>query len=68
MIFKKIILFIYLFLAVLGLSYCRAFSSCGVGVSLHCNVQASHCGDFYCHGVGVLGCSALGVAACRLSS
>ena len=38
-------LFIYLFLAVLGLHFCaRAFSSCGErGATLHRSARASHC-------------------------
>ena len=39
--FLKMNIFIYLFLAVLGLCCCaQAFSSCGV--------RASHCGGFSC--------------------
>ena len=43
-------LFIYLFLAALGLHCCaQAFSSCGErGATLRCNEQASHCGGFSC--------------------
>ena len=42
---KFIYLFIYLFLAVLGLRFCaRAFSSCGErGATLHRGARASHC-------------------------
>ena len=45
MILLNYYLFIYLFLAVLGLCFCaRAFSSCGEpGATLHRGVRASHC-------------------------
>ena len=46
--FSNFKIFIYLFLAVLGLRCCtQAFSSC-VRVTLHCGAWASHCGGFSC--------------------
>ena len=42
-------LFIYLFMAALGLRCCtRAFSSCGAGATLPCGARDSHCGGFSC--------------------
>ena len=65
--FFLINLFIYLFLAVLGLCCCaQAFSSCGT--TLHCGARASHCGDFSCCGAQALGVWASVVVARRLSS
>ena len=45
-------LFIYLFLAVLGLRFCaKAFSSCGKrGATLHRGARASHYRDLSCCG------------------
>ena len=58
---KNIYLFIYLFVAALGLHCCtRAFSSCGK--------RASHCGGFSCCGSWALGVQASVVVACGLSS
>ena len=55
-LFYFLSLFIYLFLAVLGLRCCaRAFSSCGKRASLCCGAQASHCGGFSCCGARALG-------------
>ena len=47
--YKKLFLFIYLSLVVLGLCCCtRAFSSCSKwGLLSSCGVQASHCGGFF---------------------
>ena len=58
-------LFIYLFLAALGLHCCaQAFSSCGErGATLRCSAWASHCGDFSCCGAWALGVRASVVAA-----
>ena len=40
---------IYLFLALLGLCSCAAFSSCSKqGLLSSCSVRASHCGGFFC--------------------
>ena len=63
--FFKIILFIYLFLAVLGLHCCAwAFSSCSKwGLFSSWCEWASHCGGFSCFGAGVLGTWASVVAA-----
>ena len=63
-------LFIYLFLAALGLHCCaQAFSSCGErGATLHCGARASHFGGFSCCGARVLGARASVVVARRLSS
>ena len=68
--FKIIYLFIYLFLAALGLRCCaRAFSSCGEqGATLCCGARASHCGGFSCCGAGALGTWASVVVAHGLSS
>ena len=54
-LFKKI--FIYLFLAALGLHcYTRALSSCGEwGLTSSCGVWASHCSGFSCCGAWALG-------------
>ena len=38
------------------------------GATLHCGVQASHCGDLSCCGARALGARASVVVACRLSS
>ena len=49
-------LFIYLFLAALGLRCCtRVFSSCGEPGLLCCGVRASHCGGFSCCRAWALG-------------
>ena len=54
-------LYLFLFLAVLGLRCCvRAFSSCGE--------LASHCGGFSCCGARALGAQASAVVARGLSS
>ena len=57
-------------MAVLGLRFCvRAFSSCGKwGATLHCGVQASHCGGFSCCGAWALDARASVVVAHGLSS
>ena len=50
-VIQFIYLFIYLFMAVLGLRFCaRAFSSCGKwGATLHCGARAFHyCGLSCC--------------------
>ena len=62
-------MFIYLFLAALGLCCCAwAFSSCGErGYSL-LQVQASHCGGFSCCRAWALGARASVVVAHGLSS
>ena len=61
---KKINLFIYLFLAALGLRCCaRAFSGCGAWAALRCGAQASHCGGFSCCGTRALGAQASVVVA-----
>ena len=39
-----------------------------VGATLHCSVQASHCGGFSCYRAQALGVWASVVAACGLSS
>ena len=67
---KESILFIYLFLAALGLQCCaRAFSSCSErGATLHCGAWASHCGGFSCCGAQALGAWASVVVARGLSS
>ena len=56
-LFFKINLFIYLFLAAFGLHCCAwAFSSCGErGATLHCGAQASHWGGLSCRGAWALG-------------
>ena len=53
-------LFIYLFLAALGLRCCaRAFSSCGEqGLLFHCSARASCCGGFSCCGARAPGARA----------
>ena len=56
--FSLIILFIYLFKAVLGLHCCTGFfSSCGEGGLLSgCSVRTSHCSGFsWCRAVAALG-------------
>ena len=65
----QINLFIYLFLAALGLCCCaQAFSSCGeLGATLRCGARASHCGGFSCCGAGSLGARASVVVARGLS-
>ena len=51
---------IYLFLTVLGLCCCMGFSLVGVsGATLHCSVQASHCGGLS-SGAWALGPAGLG--------
>ena len=57
LIYIYIILFIYLFLPVLGLPYClQAFSSSGEsGLSSSCGAQATHCSGFSCCGAQALG-------------
>ena len=54
----------------LGLCCCaRAISSCSKwGATLHCSVQASHCGGLSCCRAWALGAQASVVAARRLSS
>ena len=66
----KINLFIYLFLAALGLCCCaRAFSSFGEwGATLRCGAWASHCGGFSCCGAWAVGTWASVVVARGLSS
>ena len=50
------IIFIYLFMAVLGLRCCSGFSlDAGEGAILHCGVWASHCGGFSCCRAQALG-------------
>ena len=63
-------LFIYLFLAALGLRCCvQAFLSLQrAGVTLHCGVRASHCGGFSCCRAWALGAVDSAVVARRLSS
>ena len=66
--FFKLIYFIYLFLAALGLRCCaRAFSSCGERGLLFCSgARASHCGGFSCcgaQGLGTTGFSSCGTWA-----
>ena len=51
--FKKQFLFIYLFLAMLGLHCYTGFSL--VGVRGGCGVQTSHCGGFSCFRAQALG-------------
>ena len=47
-------IYIYLFVAALGLRCCAwAFSSCDGGATLRCGAQASHCGGFSCCGAWV---------------
>ena len=62
-------IFIYLFLAVLGLCFCAwAFSSCGKqGLLSGCCVLASHCSVFCCR-IQVLGAWTSVVVACWLQS
>ena len=63
-LFFKIYLFIYLFLAALGLCCCPwAFSSCGERATLRCGVQASHCSGFSCCGAWAFGTRASVVVA-----
>ena len=66
--FKK--LFIYLFMAVLGLRcYVWAFLQLRrAGATLRCGARASHCGGFSCCGARALGAWASVVVAPRLSS
>ena len=71
--FLKFYLFIYSFLAVLGLCCCTGFSSsCKWGLPSTCSVQTSHCCDFSCCGAQALGhassssCSSCALE-CRLS-
>ena len=60
----KINLFIYLFLAALGLRCsARAFSSCSEQGLLCCGARASHCGGFSCCGARALGAWASAVVA-----
>ena len=67
--FLLINLFIYLFLAVLGLRCCaRAFSSCGKRATLRCGARASHCRGFSCCRARALGAQASVVVARGLSS
>ena len=66
--FYKLYLFIYfwlcwVFVAAHGLSLVV-----GAGATLHCGVQASHCGGLSCCGAGALGAWASVVVACGLSS
>ena len=63
-------LFIYLFLAALGLCCCaRAFSSWRrEGATLHCGARASYCGGFFCCRAQALGTRASVVVARGLSS
>ena len=63
-------MFIYLFLAALGLCWCTwAFSSCSEwGATPHCGAWASHCSGFSCCGARALGMRASVVVAHRLSS
>ena len=58
-------LFIYIFLAALGLRCCAwAFSSCcEEGLLSGCGVQASHCSDFSCCRAQALGC--MGSSTCN---
>ena len=69
---KKLIYFIYLFLAVFGLRCCvRAFSSCGeegAGATHPCGARASHCRGFSRCGAQDLGAWASVVVARGLSS
>ena len=62
--FSSVILFICLFLAVLGLRCC-AGSALVVesGGFTHCGVQASHCGGFSCCGAWTVGCT--GFSSCN---
>ena len=64
------VLFIYLFMAALGLRCCmQAFSSCGErGATLHHGVRASHCRGFSCFGAPAVGVWASVVVARGLSS
>ena len=67
--FLKNILFIYLFLAGLGLCCCtQPFSSCGEQGLLCCSARASHCSGFSCCRAQALGMRASVVAARGLSS
>ena len=68
--FFKINLFIYLFLAVLGLRSCMwAFLQLQrAGATLCCGERASHCGGFSCCKARALGAQASVVVARRLSS
>ena len=70
-IFFLIYYFIYLFLAVAGLSLLgRLFSNCGEQrLPFSCGAQASHCSDFYCCRAHILGHtgSVVGVAALGLN-
>ena len=63
-------LFIYLYLAVLGLRCCvQAFSSCGEwGATLRCSARASYCHGFCCCRAPALGARASVVVARRLWS
>ena len=65
----QIKLFIYLFLAALGLSCCtQAFSSCEEqGLLSSCSAQVSYCGDFSCCRTWTLGIWASVAAVHRLS-
>ena len=66
---KFIYLFIYLFLAALGLCcYTWAFWLRGVGATLRCGARASRCGGFSCCGARALGTQASVVVARGLSS
>ena len=66
---NKFYLFIYLFLAVLGLCCCMWLSLVAVsGATLRCGAQASHCGGFSCCGARTVGSQASVVVAHGLSS
>ena len=66
---KQIYLFIYLFLAALGLRCCAwTFSSCGEWGLLHFSAWASHCSGLSSCGAQDIGTWASVVLACGLSS
>ena len=63
-------LFFYFTFGYIGSSLLRSgfLSLCGVGATLHCGAQASHCGGFSCCGAWALGTRASVVVAHGLSS
>ena len=69
LLFLFFLLFIYLFLAALGLRCCVGFLwLCRTGATLPCGARASHCSDFSRCRVQALGAWASVVVAHGLSS
>ena len=66
--FFKFILFIYLWLCQVFVAVCGLSLAVASRATLHCGVQASHCGGLSCCGAWVLGVWASVVAGPGLSS